>query len=70
MKSVRFLNGEGGVYVFVDEGGGNYYLDIDDVNVKGVGKNFFESFYFCKEIRVLFREEDGRRLITEVVSFK
>lgn len=70
MKSVRFLNGEGGVYVFVDEGGDNYYLDIDDVNVKGVSKNFFDSFYFCKEIRVLFREKDGRRLITEVVSFK
>ncbi|TNI65301.1 hypothetical protein [Aeromonas media] len=70
MKNVRFLNSEGGVYVFVDEGGDNYYLDVDDINLKGVNKNFFDSFYFCKKIKVLFREKDGRKLITEVVSFK
>ncbi len=35
MKNVRFLHGEGGWYVFVDEGGDNYYLNVDNMDFKG-----------------------------------
>lgn len=48
MKNVRFLNGEGGWYVFVDAGGDNYYLNVDNMDLKGVNKTYLIHF-FCKK---------------------
>ncbi|QMV14605.1 hypothetical protein [Vibrio spartinae] len=59
-------------YIFQNTAGEEFCLYSDSRGhlTKNITPHFWDSFYFCKKIKIEYKSLDGKNLITKVVSYK
>ena len=75
MKDVKFSNVntlDDSDYLFVDDRGEKYHLfnDLRGKEVQNITPDFWDKFYFCKQIKVEYVNKGGKNIINKIVSYK
>ncbi len=58
------------IYWFRDKFSNSYALYVDgSTDCSGLNKDFFEKFYFSKNIKVEHKNVDGKNVIYKIISY-
>jgi hypothetical protein len=59
-------------YIFKNTMGEEFYLYSDSRGslATNITPHFWDSFYFCKNIKIEYKDIDGKNIITKIISYK